>query len=731
MPVPYIFANTPGGASIPLSELDDNFAYVLANTTGPTGPTGPTGAPSTVTGPTGYTGPTGAVASLVTAADVAALRALAVSTSYNVLLNGYYANGDGGGGQFYGVTGAAAGTYVENGGTVILPTGGNGSSAWLRIIDGPINIRWFGATGDGVTDDYTAIQAAINYAQVATITLTSAALSKPAVYIPVGIFNYATSLLISSELGIEVFGETRSVYEQGSVLRYTGSDYAIKIQNGVTTSSSSVTIGTGSKTFVTTNSSATSSIAVGDPILIRSTANEANFMSGTVTSFSGNTLVANIANTGGSGTASFWTLSDSYKFIYRNYLHNFGISLPNACNGGIYGWNIQESNFFRLMIIGTGPFSIHPNYTSQYGMRFDSISISMISDCTIQLHQNAIYIPHAPYNMQESGSTSIRDMNICGVRNGIVLAHFGGLIENNWMELFEAGILISNSALVSGVSIYGLDITNCTFVNAGASVNSSAISIVDVNTAKGMYVDSLQITNCSFVSNVAGSLPPYAIDFNLDPSNGVLRFNATVANNYCHGPTVAFMRCDASQSTLYQYQNVAYTDSTLSTTLPLLSSTSYALSGTYLLARDTQSGAYAPNNTSENVILSIPIPPNLIGPSGTIKVTAQWGVPNNANNKTLRMRINGIAGTIICENILSTGNTGCTFNTQMTNDTAATAQNSISWIFVRAASPSLANYNAYSTADTTALTTLDFTVQKAVSTDAVLVYAWLIEAYPN
>lgn len=29
MAVPYIFANTPGGQSIPLSELDDNFTYVL------------------------------------------------------------------------------------------------------------------------------------------------------------------------------------------------------------------------------------------------------------------------------------------------------------------------------------------------------------------------------------------------------------------------------------------------------------------------------------------------------------------------------------------------------------------------------------------------------------------------------------------------------------------------------------------------------------------------------
>lgn len=62
MAVPYTFASTPGGASVPLSELDANFTYIenqIATNPGPTGPTGPTGPISTITGPTGYTGPTG------------------------------------------------------------------------------------------------------------------------------------------------------------------------------------------------------------------------------------------------------------------------------------------------------------------------------------------------------------------------------------------------------------------------------------------------------------------------------------------------------------------------------------------------------------------------------------------------------------------------------------------------------------------------------------------------
>jgi hypothetical protein len=62
MPVPYIFGTLPNGNTIPLSYLDQNFAYVetqianqLIGPTGPTGATGNTGA----TGPTGATGATG------------------------------------------------------------------------------------------------------------------------------------------------------------------------------------------------------------------------------------------------------------------------------------------------------------------------------------------------------------------------------------------------------------------------------------------------------------------------------------------------------------------------------------------------------------------------------------------------------------------------------------------------------------------------------------------------
>lgn len=85
---------------------------------------------------------------------VAALRDLDITRNQRATVLGYYAKGDGGGGpDRYAVTGQPPGTFVDNGGSVITPLGGNGSAAWIWTHSGPINIKWCGGTTDLLVDN--------------------------------------------------------------------------------------------------------------------------------------------------------------------------------------------------------------------------------------------------------------------------------------------------------------------------------------------------------------------------------------------------------------------------------------------------------------------------------------------------------------------------------------------------------------------------------------------------
>jgi Pectate lyase superfamily protein len=95
-----------------------------------------------------------------------------------VIAKGCLTAGDRGGGLFYW---DASSTETDNGGTVIQPhtidptcLPGSSPGRWIRIYDGPIDVRWFGARGDGddTKDDTKAIQAALDEVSTKGGTLT-------------------------------------------------------------------------------------------------------------------------------------------------------------------------------------------------------------------------------------------------------------------------------------------------------------------------------------------------------------------------------------------------------------------------------------------------------------------------------------------------------------------------------------------------------------------------------
>ncbi len=95
-----------------------------------------------------------------------------LSTGDTIIVSGYYTNGDGGGGNFYWDVSAIE---DDNGGTIIKPTytGFGGSGRWKRVYYDHLNVKWFGAKGNGYfvankfsgTDDTTSINTTLAFAR--------------------------------------------------------------------------------------------------------------------------------------------------------------------------------------------------------------------------------------------------------------------------------------------------------------------------------------------------------------------------------------------------------------------------------------------------------------------------------------------------------------------------------------------------------------------------------------
>lgn len=117
----------------------------------------------------------------VTVDTIADLRSISYPAN-TVWASGYHTKNDGAfGSHIFRLKGVKT-TETDNGGTVIIATIGGTDYVYELQYDGAINVKWFGAKGDGVTDDTTAIQAAIDFGEGKTV------------FFPEGIF-YITSTL--------------------------------------------------------------------------------------------------------------------------------------------------------------------------------------------------------------------------------------------------------------------------------------------------------------------------------------------------------------------------------------------------------------------------------------------------------------------------------------------------------------------------------------------------------
>lgn len=135
---------------------------------------------------------------------IAELRMVTGKDNSSAEVLGYYEAGDGGGGPTR--VWKDGGTYVDNGGSIIVPTGGNGSAAWV-FTGTVIDVKWFGAKGDGVTDDSTAVQSAVN----------AASANNPEILVPYTASGYLISSVLIPSNNIHFKGGNKTLRLSGFV----------------------------------------------------------------------------------------------------------------------------------------------------------------------------------------------------------------------------------------------------------------------------------------------------------------------------------------------------------------------------------------------------------------------------------------------------------------------------------------------------------------------------------
>lgn len=96
----------------------------------------------------------GAAAVVDNIAELKQIPASKASGFKSVQCLGYYAKLDGGGGAIR--TWKSGASFVDNGGSIIVPNDGEGIGAWVWELSGEQHIKWWGAKGDGIFDDTNA-----------------------------------------------------------------------------------------------------------------------------------------------------------------------------------------------------------------------------------------------------------------------------------------------------------------------------------------------------------------------------------------------------------------------------------------------------------------------------------------------------------------------------------------------------------------------------------------------
>lgn len=388
----------------------------------------------------------------------------------NVQVSGYYTAGDGGGGPLrYWSDGQPPGTYIDNGGSIIVPTGGDGSAAWLVEDSSQMTILEWGGSDDGTTDNAPFIE------------------------------NWISS---NPSSGILFFPDFNgSVYALGSKPSGGGPGYIYRFQ-GSATWDSFTNEPDGTTEFNYNNLAPETSYkftrTIGDSV------DQKAIPGGSKVNGNKTTLIFGGANATGGRHAIYGVLNQEQETAStntdRNYVGVVGQAIGSSTtgDGGTDLATGAKGALFAANFIAVA----QDGYTNTLNITGGEFNTELQTGCSTRLHSLCQLVT----NDKVQGAVVDTGLLISGISGAIGLKHGIVFTDTNGQSPFDSvnGTIIGAISALGTLSVYrGIDFSDCTISNN--VFTSKQFVINSVGGAEFGNASDAQVITLDLRSSGAGS----------------------------------------------------------------------------------------------------------------------------------------------------------------------------------------------------------------------------------
>lgn len=316
---------------------------------------------------------------------------------------------------------------------------------------------------------------------------------------------------------------------------------------GQATSTTSLTIGTGSKTFTIQSGKA---FVPGMFVIAAQTTTPSNYMYGQVTSYSGTSLIVNVTNTSGSGTINAWSISVSNADVLATFASIEVLSI--SANTSLTN---TSKNVVRVNSTVRASSVLLPSGTSLVGKNGVFI-VKNIGDFALPVRDQSgdllSILPKGATGIYtlEDGSTSAGIWGVVAPESRPAMAYAAAVVEasgSSWQGISDIPG-VTNKALTAWISGTNLKVAIATRnPSTGAMTIGTPLTVTNaINQSSLGMVKALSSTT-ALVAGVTGANAVYSLTLNTSTDTVTTTGNASTGTNGTIGKYEHAQQLDATR----------------------------------------------------------------------------------------------------------------------------------------------------------------------------------------